>query len=342
MSDQVLSSYERVWRAVEFQKPDRLPMSVPALGIDDTHPVRDDALIRQIRIREGNWEKFVDEWGCTWTRSDSTDDMGTVVGHPLASWSAMDTFSFPDPYDPRRWETMDAQLAEARDKYVVLHDPFCLWERAWFLHGATPMFKDFYLNPTNVRELLERILSYHLGVVDVMADRFRGRIHCIFYTDDWGTQTSSMISLPMWRRFFKPLYKQLFEAVHKAGMHVYMHSCGYVNDVVGEWIEIGLDMVNLQQPRLLGIEEMGRRYRGNICFCSPCDIQQTLPFGTREEIEAEAALLVQEWSTPEGGFMVGDYNPGEAIGVSDERRRWMVQAFRREDPYRKWMEQSST
>lgn len=335
MSDQKLSSYERVRRTVDFQKPDRIPMSIPALGIDDTHPVYDDILIHQKRTRESDWVRFVDEWGCTWERTESTDDMGTVVGHPLANWTAMETFSFPDPYDSTRWATMEAQLAEAGDKYVVLHDPFCLWERACFLHGTTSMLEDLYLNPDNVRELLDQILAYRLGVVEVIADRFRGHVHCIFYTDDWGSQNSSMISIPMWRQFFKPLYKKLFETVHEAGMHVYMHSCGYVNDIVGEWIEIGLDMVNLQQPRLLGIEEMGRLYQGDICFCSPCDIQQTLPSGTREEIEAEAALLLEKWATPDGGFMIGDYNPGEAIGVSNKRRQWMVQAFRTHDPYRK-------
>jgi uroporphyrinogen-III decarboxylase len=112
-------------------------------------------------------------------------------------------------------------------------------------------------------------------------------------------------------------------------MHMWLHSCGHVNDVVGEWIDCGLDVVNLQQPRNLGIEEMGRRYRGRICFQSLCDIQATLPFGTDEEVRAEAALLLDHWATPEGGFILSDYGDGEAIGVPIGKKRVMLEAFAR-------------
>ncbi len=70
----------------------------------------------------------------------------------------------------------------------------------------------------------------------------------------------------MWRAFFKERYRRLFAAFHEAKIHVWMHSCGHINDVIEEWIECGLDVVNLQQPRNLGIEEIGRRYRGRVAL----------------------------------------------------------------------------
>ncbi len=96
-------------------------------------------------------------------------------------------------------------------------------------------------------------------------------------TDDWGTQQACFISLEMWREFFKDRHRRLFEVIHEAGMHAWMHSCGYINDIVGEWIDCGPDVVNPQQPRTLGIEEMGQRCRGRIRSESLCDIQATLP-----------------------------------------------------------------
>ncbi len=106
-----------------------------------------------------------------------------------------------------------------------------------------------------------------------------------------------------------------------------MHSCGKINDVIGEWIDVGLDVLNLQQPTLLGIEEVGRRYRGRICFESLCDIQKTLPFRTGSEICQEAGRLLEHWATPEGGFVLSDYGDGQAIGVSDEKKKIMWRAF---------------
>ncbi len=84
-----------------------------------------------------------------------------------------------------------------------------------------------------------------------------------------------------------------------------------------------------------GIEEIGRRYRGRICFESLCDIQHTLPFKSHADIEEEAQLLLASWATPDGGFILIDYGDGEAIGVSLERKRVMLDAFLRADPWRK-------
>ena len=146
-------------------------------------------------------------------------------------------------------------------------------------------------------------------------------------TDDWGTQQASIVSIPMWREFFESGYTRLFGAIHDAGMHAWMHSCGHVNEVVGEWLDCGLDVVNLQQPTNLGIEAMGEEYQGRICFESLCDIQATLPFKSADEIRAEVALLLKHWATPQGGFVLGDYGDGAAIGVPLDKKRIMLQAF---------------
>ena len=106
-----------------------------------------------------------------------------------------------------------------------------------------------------------------------------------------------------------------------------MHSCGKVNELIEPLIEIGLDIINLQQPRALGIEEIGRRYRGRICFESTCDIQATLPRGDAAAVTAEAEELVANWSTPEGGFIVFNYGFDEAIGTTREATEVMFHEF---------------
>ena len=110
---------------------------------------------------------------------------------------------------------------------------------------------------------------------------------------------------------------------------MWTHTCGKVNDVVGGLIEAGVTAVNLQQPRALGIEEMGQRYRGKVTFDSLADIQATLPTGNRERIEADAQALAEHWMTPAGGFVFSDYGDSLAIGTSDEAKVMMYQAFSR-------------
>lgn len=81
-------------------------------------------------------------------------------------------------------------------------------------------------------------------------------LHGFFMADDRATQQACFINLPTWREFLKERYQRLFDAVNEAGMHAWRHSCGYINGIVGEWIDCGSDVVNPEQPRALGIEEI--------------------------------------------------------------------------------------
>ena len=113
-----------------------------------------------------------------------------------------------------------------------------------------------------------------------------------------------------------------------------MHSCGRINDILEELIGCGLEVINAQQPLVVGIDEFSRRFRGRICFESIVDTQSTLPRGTHDEIRAQARRLVDAWATPAGGFIASDYNDAEAIGVTLDRRLVMFEAFAEKGGYR--------
>jgi len=320
-----MTSYEIVRRAIEFDSPERLPLRYGSLGIDDTYWVPLQAA--------GGWQPpapDVDEWGCLWHKPDPESgivNMGQPKGHPLADLDHLDEYPWPDPADENRFALIEEALAQAGDKYVMVGVGFTFFERMHYLYGMDRLFVAMYEQPEKVHDLAERVVAFPLGIAREIGKRFRGRIHGMAMTDDWGTQQTHFIRIPMWREFFKERYRRLFAAIHEAGMHAWMHSCGHINEVIAEWIDCGLDVVNLQQPRNLGIEEIGARYRGKICFETTCDIQMTLPWKSAEEIREEARLLWEHWSTPQGGFILSDYGPGEAIGVSPEKKRVMLEAF---------------
>jgi hypothetical protein len=83
----------------------------------------------------------------------------------------------------------------------------------------------------------------------------------------------------------------------------------------------------MQQPRTYGIEEIGNRFRGKVCFLTTVDIQTTLPQGNPDTVKAEARELVKNWSTREGGFIVFNYGDSESIGTSDEITEVMFRVF---------------
>lgn len=320
------TSKERVTAAIEMTGPDRLPMIFHAFGVSDVQHVG----WNQIGTGDHSKKHTYDEWGCGWSRSD-VKNMGLVNEHPLADWSQLDHFRWPDPDDPANFTGMERKIVNPDNKYLMTSIFMLLFERLHALRGYENTLMDFYLEPEKISILADRIVDFDLAMIHNISARFPGVIHGFEFTDDWGTEQQLMINPDLWREFFKPRYKKIFDACHAAGWHVWMHSCGKVNAIIGELIDIGLNVINLQQPTVLGIEEVGQLYAGKICFLSLCDIQKTLPFKDAEAIEAEAKLLIDCWGTDQGGFILGDYGDGEAINVPLWKKQVMFDAFQKAD-----------
>jgi hypothetical protein len=324
-----ITSYDVVRRAIEFQTPPRLPVHMPALGMDDVHHVG----WNQIGTGDHAQRETLDEWGCTWARTE-VDNMGQVKGHPLADWRALEHYRWPDPDDPAFYEGMAARFEGAEGKYVKTGIFMLLFERMHALRGFENTLTDLYLERERIEALADRIVAFDLRIIENIAARFGDRIHGFSFTDDWGTQQNVFVRPQLWDAFFKPRYRRIFDAVHSHGWHVWMHSCGRINNILESLIDIGLDIIEPQQPRALGIEEIGRQFRGRICFASLCDIQHTLPFKDADAIREEAQLLLRSWATPQGGFILIDYGAGHAIGVDMEKKQVMLDAFLAADPWR--------
>lgn len=325
-----MSPYEVVRRAVEFQTPDRLPTRFNSLGISDVH----DVDWNQIGTGDHSRLRTLDEWGCAWERSSTTANMGQVKGHPLEDWRSLDHYRWPDPDNPAFYTGMEERFAGSDGKYVMTSIFMLLFERMHSLHGFENTLTDLILERERVEMLADRIVDFDLAIIANISRRFPGMIHGFNFTDDWGTQQALIIRPDLWRDFFKPRYTRLFAAIHAAGWHVWMHSCGKVNAILGDLIEAGVNVVNLQQPRALDISAVGKQFRGRLCFESLCDIQHTLPFKNPGEIAEEASLLLHEWATPQGGFVLSDYGDGRAIGVPLETKKIMLAAFLQADPWK--------
>ncbi len=323
-----MTPYEVVRRSIEFEIPSRLPLRFESLGLSDIHEVR----WRQVGTGDHTQRQTVDEWGCEWSRSEQAN-MGQVKGHPLADWSDLDHYRWPDPDNPELFVDMPRHAAEVGDRYAITDLFMLLFERMHALRGFTNTLTDLLLERERIEMLADQIVEYDLRIIENMAERCPNQIHGFSFTDDWGTQQALFIKPSLWDEFFKPRYKRIFDAAHAQGWHVWMHSCGKINAILDGLIEIGVDVLNLQQPHVLGIEDVGQQFRGRVCFESLCDIQHTLPFKTNQEIRDEAGLLLAQWATPKGGFILSDYGDGRAIGVPLEKKQAMLAAFQELDPW---------
>jgi uroporphyrinogen decarboxylase len=279
-------------------------------------------------------EGGVDEWGCRWELSPDTQDMGQVVGHPLASLRALQTLPRPDAAVDARYTHLGAQLDAAGDRYVVFCNGTCLFERAHMVRGFANFLEDLCDDPDGVEALLDLLLQYHLDSVAALAARFPGRIHGYRVTDDWGTQQGPMIHPDRFRNLFFPRYQRLFAAVHAAGMHAWLHSCGKHEPLLEQLIEAGLNVANLTQPAIFDIPAFGARFAGRLAFEAANDTQTTMVQGDPTAIRREAEDLLAHWVTPAGGWLLMTDVAPESTGIAPASVTVMRQAFLDADPWK--------
>ncbi len=317
-----MTSRELCRRAIEFRRPERLPTGYPSCGHTDLVAIAYTAPKTWIPSEPGQ-----DEWGAVWEKSE-VENMGQMKKHPIRDWADLERYSFPDPDEESRYERLASALTGYPDKLVVClaETVLTLWERYYSLRGFDQALMDFHLHPDKMHDLLERILEFHIGIMRNLGRRFGGRIDAFLVSDDWGTQYSTLVAVPMWRAFFKERYRRLTGAIHDAGMYAILHTDGRVNDLMADFIEAGFDCFNLHSPTVVGIEEIGREFAGKTAFMPCIDIQNTYVRGSPEDVRREAKLLLEHWGTRDGGIIPVEYGR-EAVGAPEENVRAAYEAF---------------
>lgn len=175
-----------------------------------------------------------------------------------------------------------------------------LFERSWTIRGFQEVFMDVIADPDFYEELLDRISALHLAFVEASA---RLPVDAIFFSDDWGDQRGVLIGPERWRRFLKPRLAKVYQACHDAGKLAMSHCCGNVSDIMGDIVEIGLDVLESVQPEAMNPYELKRRWGDRITFWGGLGSQSTIPFGTCQTIFDEVERLCREMSKG-GGYIL--------------------------------------
>jgi uroporphyrinogen decarboxylase len=329
----------RVLQAIAHQQPDRVPWDYWAapevtralcahLGLPDEQRLLDQldvdlryvegpAFVGQAR-REHPDGTVEDLWGVRRKRVEVKTasfswSYKQVVDPPLAGATTVTEIeSYPGWPSPDWWDY--SQIADQCERHaghaVVLKgdrlDRTAQLKPMMYLRGIQQAYVDLAKNPALVEAMIERIKDYYLAYNERVFAAVQGKADIFMMGDDFGTQQGPMMSLKMWRRFFRPAFRQYIDQAHKYGLKVMHHSCGSVKYLMEEFIDAGLDILQSLQPRAkeMDLARLKREYGAHITFHGAMDIQQTLPRGTRDEIDAEVRARVAA-GQPGGGFILG-------------------------------------
>jgi len=241
-------------------------------------------------------DRFRDVFGVVWDRSVDKD-IGIVEGCLLPE-PTLEGYEFPDPLDSRFFDGIPEKISRYSECFRVFKIGFSLYERAWTLRGIQNLLMDFLDHPDFVRDLLRTIADYNIAQVN---QALKYDIDAVYFGDDWGQQTGLQMGPDLWRRFICPELKRMYSVVREAGKYVIIHSCGKVDELFDDLIEIGLNCFNPFQPEVIDVFDIMKRYRGRLAFHGGLSTQRTLPYGSVEDVKGQTLRLLE--AGRDGGYI---------------------------------------
>ena len=295
---------ERVIASLEHRQPDTTPyhvtFTVPArqkMAAFFGDPGFEDSLgnclfilrtRREERDVPGRPGIQVDEFGVEWDRTVDAD-IGTVCNTRIDR-DSLKSYRFPDPDVPGRFSRFPRARELAGDRFVIGTIGFTLFERAWTLAGMENVLAAMAGDKPFANALFDRILEHQAAVTRAA---LAWDVDGVRFGDDWGQQRGLIMGPVLWREYIKPRLAKLYGLVKSRGKRVFIHSCGKIEELFPDLVEIGVDVFNPFQPEVMDVEEIKRLHGDHLTFFGGISTQKTLPYGTVAQVKDEVNRLIE-------------------------------------------------
>jgi uroporphyrinogen decarboxylase len=309
MRKETMTGRER-WEAVlHREKPDRIPMDIWAteeafeklcrhLGCTE-----EEMLVRLHIDRPVGVEPVYvgppiaddrDMWGQQFRMVDyGTGAYQECANAPLSGYSTIEELEADYVWPSLDWFDFSVlpKLIEGKEDRVIRgggSEPFLLYKN---LRGEEQAFMDLLLYPEFVHHCLDKLFDFFYGMTQRIFESIPGQVSITYVAEDLGGQEALMYSPEHIREFLLPRMKRMNELTKQNGSHVFFHSDGAVREILFDIAAIGAEVLNPIQWRCPGMEREGlkRDFGDAFVFHGGVDNQQTLPFGTPDDVRQEVA-----------------------------------------------------
>ena len=198
------------------------------------------------------------------------------------------------------------KLRRSTDRAIVGLFGGSLFENGQNIYRNDNFFLLLAGEPERAHEFLDRLVEIHLRDLKRFLDAVGDNIDVIGFGDDFGMQTGSQISPEMYRRFFKPRHKLMWDYVKRVSKaKIMLHSCGSIRALLPDLIDAGLDAVNPVQVTCSGMDAASLKAefgKDMVFWGGGCDTREILPFGSPESIGRHVCEQIEILSKG-GGFI---------------------------------------
>ena len=275
------------------------------------------------------WWKYphtsMDEWGVLW-KSSGIESEDKTMGHPFhgplqENWDGLENLHVPDAADPKRYRLAKSRIMKflGRKRYTLgSYGSDGLFTKASQIRGFNNLLIDFARNPKKVHRLIQKILPFYKTQAKKYKEYYP-LLDSMVMADDFGTQKSPFLSPEVFRKFFFEAFKKLSDLIHDLGMDFILHSCGDVGDLIPQFIDIGIDVLEFDSPHMTGVENF-KKYAAErkMAFWLCSNIQTTYVNGTPKEVEQEIKYYIRAVGNNEGGLAIYEYPQNYSLGTPKE------------------------
>ena len=335
---------QRVLAAIDHRAPDRIPIDYWAvdsvtqrllghygladreqllrrLGVDLRYVMGPSFCGQQFHIHDGGL--IEDHWGVlrqpmTLEGVDKTGRQWTWTYKHLhrSPLGACRTVREIESYDhwpsAEQWDysTVEAECRGVREAGCAVVnggdrlDRTAQLKAAMYIRGTEAFMEDLALAPDLAQCIIDHIAGYYLQYNKHVFEAAGGNIDIFFMGDDMGTQHGTWVSVEMYRKFFKENFRRYNELAHRYGIKTMYHTCGNVTDLIPQFIDCGLDILQSLQPAAMDLVKLKREYGKDLAFQGGIDIQSTMPKGSCQEVRAEVRRCARTLG-PGGGYIFG-------------------------------------
>jgi uroporphyrinogen decarboxylase len=312
---------ERWLALLDGETPDRVPTDIWAtgevferlmkeLGCPDTDAVYDrlaiDGVTRiGVHSEQSNpLDPEGDLWGVRMRRVNyGAGDYWEVDTHPLADVTTVEqvhAYPWPDP-DACDWEDFRRRARQVGRKRIVqcgAYEPFLLY---CSMRGMEQAMMDLLAEPEIAEAILDHIFDFHYRLNGRMWELAGGAVDMTYLAEDLGSQTGLLMGLEPIRRFLLPRQKKMADLARSHGIHIFYHTDGSARQVIPDLLDVtGIEILNPIQWRCPGMEREGlvRDFGDRVVFHGAVDNQQTLPFGSPEDVRREVLDNLRIFAPP--------------------------------------------
>jgi hypothetical protein len=349
LSDFFWGGFLRRWREELGLPADADPYRYYDLDWQATTPNMDPRIRAFETLSESDGEVTVRTGFGAVLRKKFDQPMPAFLGFETDSLEKLEALEFDSPWDDRRFFSAgDNQIAGVGDGFernspawietvkrirpdFPVYGSVCeAHEMLWRIVGSENLMYWIGEAPDRLGAEIERLGRFCVELAQAQIRAADGMLDGMVVWGDVAYKKCLLFSPAYWRKWFKPVVRELVRVCHDAGLPVIYHGCGNARKIFEDLIECGIDAYNpLEAKAGLDVVELRRELGHRLAFCGNLDVRLWAE-GSFDEIRSE---VLRKLEAARGGGYIVQSDHSVPSNISAERYEFVVNLVRKHGRY---------